>query len=412
MIVFDLTGATFLTSFITCRDRVDELEEALRAATEVNRYLATEVERLSLDNDGLTQHIHRLLKRLKPESSSGIHSEFEKFSLKDLENEADTNTPLSIVSTKDWAKLTAHGRNQGWLIDPTQVNLGAIAGEGAFGATHKGIWRGAECAVKVVKPEGSSAEAFARELSTLALVRHRNIVNLYGAVIHPPEKCWLICEWLPGGTLSEWLHGKPGGRRPTRSLLDRLLMALDVACGLEALEQHDPPILHRDLKPANIMIDASGRAKVSDMGLSRVLTPEALMELTPETGSYRYMAPEVVRHELYATQADVWSWGCLVSELLTGMQPYSERHLTPIQVALAVCDGGMRPVVPANCPPGLAELLVSILDADPMVRPSAAVCAEVMRRVVEEEERKEAAERGVAAGVAAAWNRWMTKPSP
>jgi serine/threonine protein kinase len=188
-------------------------------------------------------------------------------------------------------------------------------------------------------------------------------------------------------------------------------MALDVACGLEALEQHEPPILHRDLKPSNIMIDASGRAKVADMGLSRVLTPEALMELTPETGSYRYMAPEVVRHDLYATQADVWSWGCIVSELLTGVVPYSERHLTPIQVALAVADGGLRPIIPAECPPGLAELLVSILDADPMERPSAAVAAEVMRRVVEEEERKEAAERGVAAGVTAAWNRWMMKPS-
>lgn len=382
---------------------------------------------MSLDNDGLRQHIHRLLKRLKPSikhkddpereeekpknisTAAGIHAAVESLCLEDNEEDGDATT-LSIVSTKDWAKLTAHGRNQGWLIDPAQVNLGSIAGEGAFGATYRGIWRGAECAVKIVKPEGNSAEAFARELSTLALIRHRNVVNLYGAVIQPPEKCWLICEWLPGGTLAEWLHGRSGGRKIARTVLQRLHMALDVACGLEALEQHEPPILHRDLKPSNIMIDASGRAKVSDMGLSRVLTPEALMDLTPETGSYRYMAPEVVRHELYATQADVWSWGCLVSELLTGMPPYSERHLTPIQVALAVSDGNMRPVIPATCPPGLAELLASVLDADPMVRPSAAVAAEVIRRVVEEEERKEAAALSIAAGVSAAWNRWMMKP--
>jgi serine/threonine protein kinase len=366
-----------------------------------------------LDNDGLTAHIHRLLKRLKPTTStSEITANLCKFTLEDLEGDAST-TALSIVSTKDWARLTAFGKTQGWLIDPTQVSLGPIAGEGAFGETHRGMWRGAEAAVKIVKPgEGASSEAFARELATLALVRHRNVVNLYGAVIQPEnDKCWLICEWLPGGTLTEWLHGKNGGRRPSRTPLQRLRMALDVACGLEALEQHEPPILHRDLKPSNIMIDASGRAKVADMGLSRVLTPEALMELTPETGSYRYMAPEVVRHDLYATQADVWSWGCIVSELLTGVVPYSERHLTPIQVALAVADGGLRPIIPAECPPGLAELLVSILDADPMERPSAAVAAEVMRRVVEEEERKEAAERGVAAGVTAAWNRWMMKPS-
>ena len=186
-------------------------------------------------------------------------------------------------------------------------------------------------------------------------------------------------------------------------------MALDIACGMEALEQHDPPILHRDLKPTNIILDACGRAKVADFGLSRVLTPETMLELTPETGSYLYMAPEVVRHEVYATQADVWSWACCVSELLTGMKPYTERLLTPVQVALKVADGKLRPAIPATCPPGLAELLVSALDIDPLRRPSFAVTADVMRRVVEEEERREAAASGSGGGLGltAAWNRWM-----
>ena len=270
------------------RDRLEELEESLKAATDVNRHLAEQVERMSLECDSLRQHVFRLRKRLKhsipaPQSESRLDDDFDL--PEDYEDNL-MNDALSIVSTKDWLKLMAHGRSQGWLIGPSEVQIGAIAGEGAFGATHRGIWRGAECAVKVVRTDGTSAEAFARELSVLAMVRHRNVVNLYGAVIQPPERCWLVCEWLPGGTLSQWLHGVPGGRRPPpRSMLQRLQMALDVACGMEALEQHNPPILHRDLKPTNILIDSSGRAKISDMGLARVLTPEALMELTPETGS-------------------------------------------------------------------------------------------------------------------------------
>lgn len=360
------------------------------------------MERLSLEGESYRAHVDRLRRRLKPRPSDRAGETAEPPS-----PDADTDA-LVAVEEPDWGRLAAHAARQGWAVDPSQVALGPVAGEGAFGATHRGVWRGAECAVKVVKPGGASAEAFARELSALAVVRHPNVVAFYGAVVDPPDRCWLLCEWLPGGTLSRWLHGVPGARRaPDRPFLARLRMALDVAAGMEALEQHDPPILHRDLKPSNVMIDASGRAKVADMGLSRVLTPTAMMELTPETGSYLYMAPEVVRHELYATQADVWSWGCLASELLTGMRPYAERLLTPVQVALRVSEGGLRPAIPATCPPGLAELLASALDPAPMARPSFAVAAEVMRRVVEEEERKEAAAAGVAAGVAAAWNRWM-----
>ena len=125
------------------------------------------------------------------------------------------------------------------------------------------------------------------------------------------------------------------------------------------------------------------------------------------------MAPEVVRHELYATQADVWSWGCVVSELLTGLRPYQERLITPIQVALKVADGGLRPTIPATCPDGLSGLLDRTFHIDPLSRPSFAVAAEIMRRVVREEERKDAIARGVAGAgqaVASAWARWMRPP--
>ncbi|KAF5827899.1 kinase-like domain-containing protein, partial [Dunaliella salina] len=86
---------------------------------------------------------------------------------------------------------------------------------------------------------------------------------------------------------------------------------------MEALESLQPPILHRDLKPSNVFIDGAGHARVADLGLSRRLLPEIQAELTGETGTYLYMAPEVMRHEVYSSKADVWSWGVLLVEALT-----------------------------------------------------------------------------------------------
>lgn len=72
-------------------------------------------------------------------------------------------------------------------------------------------------------------------------------------------------------------------------------MGLDVARGMQALEEHSPPILHRDLKPSNVFIGATGAAKIADFGLARILSPAAVVCLTGETGSYLWMAPEVIR---------------------------------------------------------------------------------------------------------------------
>ena len=396
-----------------CRERIAELEEIVKASSEVNRHLATEVERLSLENDSYHGRVHYLTKLLKQRHKRRPNEEDkgDKEDKEDKEEEADEDAKddgvlshdviqhvvegeeaYEVWTKLDWNQLAAQGRLLGWLIDPEHVDLGEVAGQGSFGTTRKGVWRGVDCCVKMVTPSSTeqSIEAFARELVAMSIIRHPNVVSFYGAVIDPPDRCWIVCEWIPNGTLSHWLHGVPGApRRPQRTLLERLQVALDVACGMEVLEQHDPPIIHRDLKPSNVMMDSDFRAKVSDMGLSRILTHSALLSLTPETGSYLYMAPEVMRHELYATQADVWSWGCLVCELLSGMKPYEDRYLTPVQVALAVAENSLRPNIPiTSCPPRLMEILSSALSPNPLERPSFAIIVSVMKDVLREEIRR------------------------
>lgn len=80
---------------------------------------------------------------------------------------------------------------------------------------------------------------------------------------------------------------------PQRRMVDRLRMALDVAKGMQALEEADPPILHRDLKPSNVFVDARGRAKVADFGLARLLTPGTVLLLLENAAVSAYVAPHV-----------------------------------------------------------------------------------------------------------------------
>jgi serine/threonine protein kinase len=87
-------------------------------------------------------------------------------------------------------------------------------------------------------------------------------------------------------------------------------------------------------------IDSTGSCKIADFGLARILTPAAMVSLTGETGSYLWMAPEVIRHEPYDARSDSWSYGVLLVELLTQQKPYSNLYLTPVQVAIQVCTRG------------------------------------------------------------------------
>lgn len=104
------------------------------------------------------------------------------------------------------------------------------------------------------------------------------------------------------------------------------------------------------------------------------------------------MAPEVIRHDSYATQADVWSWACLATEIISSSRPYTELHLTPIQAALQVAEGNLHPRIPSECPEKLSGLLTAAFAPDPLDRPSFAVIAAMMRKIVAEEEERQQSE--------------------
>lgn len=184
-------------------------------------------------------------------------------------------------------------------------------------------------AMKVFKRITSREEtrevlAEARLLSTLG---HPHIVRLFDAgVVHTPdgERGFFTMEYVPGGSLDRFIeaHSHCVPARLAVQIMEQVARGLAVAHG------HTPPILHRDLIPPNILIgyDAGGvRTRISDFGLAKHADP--FTQLASAQGTYAFLAPEVLRDELYAAASDVWSLGAVLYILLTDHLPYDAPEM-------------------------------------------------------------------------------------
>ncbi|KAH7307379.1 hypothetical protein KP509_22G056200 [Ceratopteris richardii] len=159
----------------------------------------------------------------------------------------------------------------------------------------------------------------ATEIRTLGCIRHRNIVRLLGFCTNN-ETSLLLLEYMPNGSLSDLLHG------PRGVLLDwglRYKIALDSAKGLCYLHHdHSPTIVHRDVKSSNILLDDNFEAHVADFGLAKVLRGSGTSEsMTSIAGSYGYIAPEYAYTLRVDEKSDVYSYGVVLLELITGRRP-------------------------------------------------------------------------------------------
>ena len=156
-------------------------------------------------------------------------------------------------------------------------------------------------------------------------------------------------------------------------LKDQIIYATHLAQGMLYLHTCKPPIIHRDLKPANLLIDHSGVLKVADFGLSKVRPDPENTEtdaflMTGETGSYRFMAPEVFRHEPYTETVDVYSYGMILFYLLDGKPPWPfSNGLVAVREA---SYEGKRPAMPRNWDQRLQSLLQACWNENSQIRPN------------------------------------------
>lgn len=177
-----------------------------------------------------------------------------------------------------------------WTIDLRKLSMGPAFAQGAFGKLYKGTYNGEDVAIKLLeKPENDIDRAqlmeqqFQQEVMMLARLKHPNIVRFIGACRKPMVWC-IVTEYAKGGSVRQFLT-----KRQNRSVPLKLAVkqALDVARGMEYV--HALGLIHRDLKSDNLLISADKSIKIADFGVARI---EVQTEgMTPETGTYRWMAP-------------------------------------------------------------------------------------------------------------------------
>ncbi|CAI8600317.1 unnamed protein product [Vicia faba] len=220
----------------------------------------------------------------------------------------------------------ALGFNQSsFTYDELSIATGAFAqqnllGQGGFGYVHKGVLpNGKEIAVKSLKAtSGQGDREFQAEVETISRVHHRYLVSLVGYCISDAKRL-LVYEFVPNKTLEYHLHGKG---RPVMDWGTRLKIALGSAKGLAYLhEDCHPRIIHRDIKGANILLENNFEAKVADFGLAKFNQDANTHVSTRVMGTFGYMAPEYASSGKLSDKSDVFSYGIMLLELITGRRP-------------------------------------------------------------------------------------------
>ncbi|KAH7438711.1 hypothetical protein KP509_04G028100 [Ceratopteris richardii] len=266
--------------------------------------------------------------------------------------------------------------DQKWLIDPKLLFVGPRISEGGHGKVYEGKYRDQNVALKLIQTSGTPEEVvkresrFAREVSLLSRVKHKNLVKFIGAC-KEPSMMVVVTELLQGGSLRKFLlHLRP-------KQVDRwqaIKFALDIAEAMDCLHKHG--IIHRDLKPDNLLLTADQKTvKLVDFGLAREETLTEMM--TAETGTYRWMAPELYstvtlrngEKKHYNQKVDVYSFSIVLWELLTNRMPF--EGMSNLQAAYAAAFKGTRPVLSddLDLPEELTFLLQSCWAEDPNSRP-------------------------------------------
>ncbi|KAI3786886.1 hypothetical protein L1987_40941 [Smallanthus sonchifolius] len=200
-----------------------------------------------------------------------------------------------------------------------------LLGQGGFGYVHKGVLlNGKEVAVKQLKVgSGQGEREFQAEVEIISRVHHKHLVSLVGYCISGAQRM-LVYEFVPNNTMEFHLHGK---NRPVMEFATRLRIALGSAKGLAYLhEDCHPKIIHRDIKAANILLDFNFEAKVADFGLAKITSDVATHVSTRVMGTFGYLAPEYASSGKLTEKSDVFSYGVMLLELITGRRPVDSAN--------------------------------------------------------------------------------------
>ncbi|KAL1317185.1 hypothetical protein HN51_069283 [Arachis hypogaea] len=200
-----------------------------------------------------------------------------------------------------------------------------VIGEGGFGSVYKALMPdGRVGAVKMLKPgSGQGEREFRAEVDIISRIHHRHLVSLIGYCIAEQHRV-LVYEFVPNGNLSQHLHGN---NLPVLDWPNRMKIANGAARGIAYLHEGcNPRIIHRDIKSANILLDGAYEAQVADFGLAKLTDDANTHVSTRVMGTFGYMAPEYATSGKLTDRSDVFSFGVVLLELITGRKPVDPKR--------------------------------------------------------------------------------------
>ena len=303
----------------------------------------------------------------------------DKIDLKSLDKQLEKH--LSRVWSRN-LEITHKAKKEEWEINLAKLETRDVIARGTFGTVYKGIYDGEAVAVKVLDWEDDGKESttnralFRQEVTVWHKLDHPNVTKFVGASMGttnlkiptadsenslPQRACCVVVEYVSGGTLKQYLIRN---RRKKLAFKVVIKLALDLSRGLSYL--HSEKIVHRDVKTDNMLLDVQSNLKIADFGVARVeaLNPK---DMTGETGTLGYMAPEVIDGKPYNRRCDVYSFGICLWEIYCCDMPYPD--LSFVDVSSAVVLHNLRPEIPRCCPTVLANIMKKCWDGNPQRRP-------------------------------------------
>ncbi|XP_071733493.1 lysM domain receptor-like kinase 3 [Rutidosis leptorrhynchoides] len=269
-----------------------------------------------------------------------------------------------------------------------------LLGHGMYGVVYYGLLRDQEVAIK--RMTETKTKEFMAEMKVLCRVHHSNLVELIGYATSDDE-LFLIYEYAQKGSLKSHLHDPQIKGHPTLSWIMRVQIALDAARGLEYIHEHTKPhYIHRDIKTSNILLDAAFKAKISDFGLAKLVgrSNDGEASVTRVVGTYGYLAPEYLRDGLATAKSDVYAFGVILFEIISGKDAIirtegavtknsERRSLASVMLAALKnisgststpslkdhIDPNLMDLFPHDCVFKMAMLAKQCVEDDPILRP-------------------------------------------
>lgn len=329
---------------------------------------------------------------------SDVFFRADKIDLKNLDKQLEKHM------SRTWTMETREARRpkEEWEIDPTKLVINNAIARGTYGIVHRGIYDGQDVAVKLLdfgqqesKTDAELASlraSFQQEVSVWHKLDNPNVTKFVGASLGtsnlkiPSESslnggqrqvqsniCCVVVEYLAGGTLKSFLIKN---RRRKLAFKVVVQIALDISRGLSYL--HSKKVVHRDVKTENMLLDKSGTVKIADFGVARIEASNP-KDMTGETGTLGYMAPEVLNGKPYNRKCDVYSFGICLWEIYCCDMPYPDLSFG--EMTSAVVRQNLRPQIPRCCPSSLSNVMRRCWDANPDKRPEMNEVAKMLKTI-------------------------------